>query len=165
MSSGKRIIGPIPPNILKRMRPEDRPAGVAGMLPEEIQDKVCAKAEKELQNKIMGWLEIQGIFAGRQRMDKKSNIRIGYPDIWFCWKAGGETHPMAIECKIASHKQTAEQVEAEQRMVKDGWLYLVITSLPELIESLKMLGERKTSQNQAGNGESKTVPTGLKQVI
>ncbi len=107
------IKGPIPSHILKRMNQADRPAGVPGMLPYELQSKADAKSEKVLQDQICGWLEIQGVFAGRQRMDKRSTLRLGWPDCVFCWIAGGETHPIAVGW-IARSKLKTKSVPTTQ---------------------------------------------------
>ena len=119
------------------MSKEERPSGVAGMLPEEINSRITLKLEKELQKQIMGWLEIHDVFAARQRMDKKSNLRPGYPDIWFVWRSSyGMPVPVAVECKVGGERQTREQMQAQARMEKDGWRYFLVRSLPELIEIL-----------------------------
>ena len=126
----------LPPNILKAMQKETRQE-IGAALPDELQARHERKYEKDLQRQIYGWLEIQGVFAGMQRMDKKSNLRLGWPDIVFVWPGENVCVPIAVECKSATGTQNPEQVEAQRRMTLDGWLYWVVRSLPELIARLK----------------------------
>lgn len=78
-----RLTGPLPDNILKRMSPQDRPKGPAGMTAEECAAKSTAKAEKELQQQIRALLDRLGIWYHWSRMDKKTTCRKGTPDFLF----------------------------------------------------------------------------------
>ncbi len=118
----------IPDHILKLMPKEDRPAGVIGMTRTEINEVQETKSEKELQNLIQNYLGLRGIFAGRQRMDKRSNLVIGWPDVFFSYKG----IPIALECKVGAGKQTQEQKEAQVKMEANGWRYFEVRSLQEV---------------------------------
>jgi hypothetical protein len=124
-----RITGPIPENYLRLMSPEDRePLGKAGMTLPEIEEKNDVASEKKLQDLIENYLTLRDIFVGRQRMDKKSNMALGWPDFVFAYKG----KPIALEVKVGSNKQTPEQLHAERLMIQNGWAYYVVRSLPEV---------------------------------
>lgn len=82
--SAPRISGNVvPAHILARMASKDRPAGVAGFLPTECAEVAIAKSEKHLQQQLYSLLYRRGHRPRMQRMDRKSNIAIGMPDISF----------------------------------------------------------------------------------
>ena len=122
-----KITGPIPEHIRRLMSPEDRGDLQSPTMP-EIQATVETAAEKVLQSQIMDYLRLHGVFAGRQRMDKKSTMALGWPDIVFAWHGV----PIALEVKTANGKQTEEQRVAEAAMAKDGWRYYVVRSVAEV---------------------------------
>lgn len=111
--------------------------GKEARLPDEVQESNDRKAEKILQKQIMGWLEIRGIFAGCQRMDKKSTLRRGWADI-VCAVHGW---PLALECKSATGKQTGDQIEAMNRLIRDGWIFRLVRSLEEVVSIVNFLAE------------------------
>ncbi len=76
-----------------------------------------------------------GIFWIRQRMDRKSNVAIGTPDIL----GVRDGIPFAWECKMDGRNPTPEQVAAMEHMSRNGWRTAIVRSYDEarsLFESL-----------------------------
>lgn len=77
----------VPPSyFLEKLSPEDRRRhfpGVAGMTVDEVRKVAIATSETELQRQLEQMLLRHGIQPTRQRMDRKSNIAVGMPDISF----------------------------------------------------------------------------------
>lgn len=113
----------LPENILRRMKPSDRKA--MGLLTsEEAGAKCVAKSEKELQQQISGLLDLRGIPYARQRMDRRSNVVEGWPDITFALYG----QAIAFECKHAGRGLDPEQKKMLPRMLAHGWhCYIVRT--------------------------------------
>jgi len=123
-----RIPGVLPEHILKRMPASERARlGKAGLLAGECREIAIAKNEKQLQEQIEGMLRREGIWPIRQRMDRKSNVAVGTPDILFVV----ENVPMAWEVKMLGRNPTAEQVEAMRQMTSNGWRCSVVRSYDE----------------------------------
>jgi len=61
--------------------------GTAGLTALECQQVAVAKNEKELQGQLEGLLRRNLIIPVRQRMDVRSNIAIGMPDIMFACRS------------------------------------------------------------------------------
>jgi hypothetical protein len=93
-----------------------------------------AQSEKHLQEQIEGLLRRSGYFPIRQRMDRKSNIVIGCPDILFASRAG---RAMAWEVKMPGQKPRPEQEQAMAAMAHAGWSVAVITSYDEVLGWVK----------------------------
>jgi len=118
----------LPSNILRRIAPKDRKAmGKAGMLPEEAEAVQVAKSEKELHTQILSMLMREGIHAFRARMDKKSTIAKGHPDIWFA--LGGRA--CAMEVKMPGKPLRPEQEQVISLMRQNGWKVAVVHSYAE----------------------------------
>ena len=119
----------IPVNVLRMMpEAERRRIGKAGMLPEERQAELETRTEKNLQNQIANYLRQHDIFFGCQRMDRRSNIVVGWPDFWFVFRGV----PIALEAKVGNRKQEPAQLAAQIRMERDGWRYCVVRSVEEV---------------------------------
>jgi hypothetical protein len=99
-----RIIGPIPPHILEKMDPKDRPPGVAGMTPGEVHAKQVAQAEKALQDDVRRYLNLLRLPFINPPMNKKSTLPLGWLDftvflprgvvvLWECKAVGGSLRP------------------------------------------------------------------------
>lgn len=101
--------------------------GKAGMLPEEAEASQMAKSEKELHEQILSMLMREGICAFRARMDKKSTIAKGHPDIWFA--IGGRA--CALEVKMPGKPLRPEQEQVISQMRQNGWLVEVVHSYME----------------------------------
>jgi len=114
-----KIIGPIPPHILEKMDPKDRPPGVAGMTPLEVHAKNVAKAEKALQDEVRRYLNLLRVPFINPPMNKKSTLPVGWPDftvflprgvvlLWECKALGGALRPeqakMRDELQILGHR-------------------------------------------------------------
>lgn len=107
--------------------------GKSGQTADEAAAACVAKRESELQTQIEQMLNREGIFVVRQRMDRKSNVRLGTPDLIFSVRHQGHYSdhrpvPCAWEIKMPRQKPRPEQVAAMEAMARDGWRVAVITS-------------------------------------
>ena len=98
-----------PSSFLEKLSPADRRRhfpGVAGMTVEEVRNMAIAKSETELQRQLEQMLLRHGIQPTRQRMDRKSNIAVGMPDISF------SVHGRAVywEVKMPGNKLDPDQI-------------------------------------------------------
>ncbi len=122
----------IPDNILKRMSTADRASYPKQMTAEEALLRFEAKSEKELQQQIEAFLTLREVLVVRQRMDKKSNVKVGCPDILFV--EGGIAY--AFEVKLPGKLPTDEQARAMKQMTENGWRCWVVNSLQQVKEIL-----------------------------
>lgn len=104
-----------PASFLAKMSAHDRRTlfpGVAGMTIAEARAVAVATSEKELQRQIEQLLLRHDILPTRQRMDRKSNIATGMPDISF------SVHGRAVywEVKMPGEKPAPEQISAITRL-------------------------------------------------
>lgn len=123
--------GPLPEKFRRRMQKEDRTTPET-RTNDDAREKNEAKSEKALQALIMSYLRGKEIEPGCQRMDRKSNMALGWPDIVFAFHGV----PVALEVKVGANKQTPEQVALQSRLEADGWLYFVVRSLDDVIKAL-----------------------------
>lgn len=119
-----RIEGPIPDRILKMMDPKDRPKGVPGMTSSEIRSVAVDKAEKELQQEIVNYLNFKRIKFINPAMHKKSGLPKGWPDFtilftdrpavfWECKRIGGALRPEQI-----THRDELQSLGFEWRLIR-----------------------------------------------
>lgn len=126
----------LPNNLLKRVDPALRATwGTAGMTAEEAEAAFVAKNEADLQTLIQTMLQRNGVYVVRQRMDKKSNVKVGCPDLLF--SVNGQ--PVAWEVKMPRKKARPEQVDALTCMARNGWLTAVVTSYDQALSLFKQL--------------------------
>ena len=95
--------------------------------------------EKRLQDQIEAMLKRLGCWVIRQRMDRRSNVAIGTPDILFAWDGAA----VAWEVKLPGKQPTAEQREAMAHMERNGWRVAVVHSVGEAAEILEQLNKTK----------------------
>lgn len=132
-----KISDPIPENILKRLPDSIRKKmGKAGMTIAEALSSAEAKSERQLQDQIASLLTRSGVWFARQRMDRKSNLRVGTPDFLLC--VDGKF--VAWEVKLPSGATTLEQDHELEEIKKCGGTALVIRSYREAMDSLGKLG-------------------------
>lgn len=109
--------------------------GKACVTAAEAREVAVAKSERELQLQLVNLLLLKGVkFPIRQRMDRKSNVKNGCPDILFSYYG----NPCAWEAKMPGEKPRPEQVKAMAEMTADGWRCAVVTSVDQ---ALKLLTE------------------------
>lgn len=126
----------LPDSTLTKMSEKDRASlGKAGMTKAEAGAAFIAKNEAQLQTLIQTMLQRNGVYVVRQRMDKKSNVKIGCPDMLF--SVNGQ--PVAWEVKMPGKKPRPEQVDALECMARNGWLTAVVTSYDQALSIFKQL--------------------------
>jgi hypothetical protein len=124
----------IPENILKRMSPADRAKlGKAGRTMSEAFAVSEARSEKELQTQVAQWLSLRGYWFARSRMDKRTGNTLGCPD--FLVAVNGRF--VAIECKSATGKLSADQEAARESLQKNGAVYILARKLTDVTEGVK----------------------------
>ena len=118
------------------------PAAVAGLMaaskvmPPDVAEPLT---EKRLQDQIEAMLKRLGCWVIRQRMDRRSNVAIGTPDILFAWDGAA----IAWEIKLPGKQPTTEQREAMAAMERNGWRVSVVHSVGEAAEILEQLNKTK----------------------
>lgn len=88
------------------------------------------KSEKELQEQITGFLERNGTVVIRSRMDKKTSINVGTPDLLFSIRS----RAVGFEVKLPGQKPTEQQRNMMQRMTENGWICRVVESYPQAVK-------------------------------
>lgn len=134
----------LPENILRCMSAKERKAiGAGAMTSSEANAVYEDRLEKELHKLINGYLRQRGIVPGHQRMDKKSNMKAGYPDFVFVVRDSNlKPVPIAIEAKVGKNVLTDDQVNVMKQMIMNGWSYFLVRSLQELKEILDGITEQ-----------------------
>lgn len=132
--------GPLPSHVLKLIAPDQRGGkdgpmrGNLGLTSEEAQDKYAKREEaKQIQLPFAQWLGLHGIPYLQPRSDKKSGIRVGWPDFTVLY--GGKA--VAIECKWPGCKLRPEQEAVRADLEAAGVPYLVAYSAAEAIAFVK----------------------------
>jgi hypothetical protein len=130
----------LPTNILERMNPADRKSlGKAGMTARENIAACDARNERELHKQIRALLMHRGIPFCEARMDRKSTITVGWPDITFAI----DGVPVAFELKTGRNDLSKDQARVARDMLAHGWFYFVIRSLDEALEALRVFENLK----------------------
>ena len=132
---------PIPAHILARMSAADRarygspqmPAAaphVASPLPDRREVSLTDHAEEQrIQGEILSWLRGAGYEPGYARMDRKSTLPLGWPDIFLASKNG---RAVACEVKTPAGRTSPEQDERIFSMRRSGWAVEVVRSLADV---------------------------------
>lgn len=130
---------PLPDNILRRMSKQDRAGQLTAaevLLKQEIQN------EGQLQKQIISWLTLKDIFVISSRFGVKSKLRLGTPDLCFCWiemlDGCPYRRPVALEVKFGKNDLSDEQEKVKPQMILNGWLYYTVRSLNEVIEIVRL---------------------------
>lgn len=89
------------------------------------------ESERQLHTQIMDWLHMKGVKGiVRARMDRKSTLPTGVPDMLFAVKGV----PVAIEAKVGNNSATSEQIAWLADLSSDGWVTGVVRSLDDAIK-------------------------------
>lgn len=127
----------LPDKFLRCMpKAERKRLGKSGLLMEELILRDRIKTEKQFQENILAYLRLHNIVAGRQRMDKKSNMAVGWPDFVFAVPPG---IPVAFESKLPGQDQTPEQKDMQKKMEANGWRYFVVHDMHEVKNILESI--------------------------
>lgn len=105
---------------------EQQTQRMAGRFDAALEQVALAKTEKQLQGQLEGLLRRNGVqMPIRQRMDRKSNVAVGVPDILFSIPGTGA---IAWEVKLPGQTPRPEQERAHAAMRADGWRVDVVRS-------------------------------------
>jgi hypothetical protein len=95
-----------------------------------------AKSERELQRLIYLELLRRGLFFHYSRSDRKTTTKLGTPDFGLCLNG----NYIAVECKTSSGKQSTEQIAVQRQIERQGGIYMIVRSLDEFLQVLKVNG-------------------------
>jgi hypothetical protein len=127
----------IPDNIKRLMAPSDKPKGNAGITFDQAQEKRDQREEREIQRDIATDLDRRGIPYCRPRIDRKSTIRIGWPDftLSYCGRFVG------LEVKTATGRLSPEQQDClfAIRAAPSCGIAVTVRSLADVVELLRIL--------------------------
>ena len=119
------------------------PRAVAGLMsaskPVPPESSAEPLTEKRLQDQIEQMLKRLGCWVIRQRMDRRSNVAIGTPDILFAWDGAA----VAFEAKLPGKQPTTEQRQAMAHMERNGWRVFVVHGVGEAAEILEQFTKTK----------------------
>lgn len=122
--------------MLGMMSAEQRaPLGKAGVTYAEANAKAEVRSEKQLQTLCENYARQHGIPFFRQRMDRKSNMKIGTPDAFMCVRG----QFVAIEFKVGKNQLTQEQADCLRDIVKNGGDAVIVRTFQEFVELLAVL--------------------------
>ena len=128
----------VPDSFRKKLPAKERKAlGKHGMTAAEARERYRSGQEKILQGDIAAWLDIEGIWYTRSRMDRKTTLRKGTPDFICC--VNGLF--LAIEAKCEGGEVKEEQAEAISRIWgSSGYLHAMVAyTLKQVIFRVKEL--------------------------
>ena len=122
----------LPDNILRRMRPKDRPQGNAGRTADECRERWRSGEEKKLQAVIANFLTLKGIYFEWDRMDKRTSGKKGRPDFRLCYRG----RFIAVECKASGGILSREQAITMSEIRNNGGVAVVAYGLPDVLLAL-----------------------------
>lgn len=101
----------------------------------EVEARMVVQAEKALHKQILDWLHMKGVKGViRARMDRKSTLPVGVPDMLFSVKGV----PVAIEVKVGKNQPSSEQKVWMADLKADGWMTGIVRSLDDVIQIYNM---------------------------
>jgi len=110
------ITGPLPNHILKLMKKEDRPEGVAGMTTDEVAEMNDKQTERDIHDDIESYLRRNRIPYDHSRMDKRTTNKVGDPD----FKIYMFNHVLFLEVKKPDGKLSPEQIKRIEELQLRG---------------------------------------------
>jgi hypothetical protein len=120
----------LPPNILERMDPKDRPSGRAGWTRSESQDKGTRRQEILEQKTFASWLNLKEYLYYQSRSDKRPTFRTGASDFTIFAKS----KTIFLEFKAPGATQSSDQIAFEREVLRAGHTYRIAYSAQEAIE-------------------------------
>lgn len=81
-------------------------------------DKYDRNVEGKIQSTIVQWLELHGVFVIRSKMNKRTSLTPGTPDLCFVMKG----FPFALEIKRPGKTLSVQQADVLRKMCKNGWI-------------------------------------------
>lgn len=119
----------------------------AGRTSSDIEQKLAARAERELQDQIRQYLNQKGVPFICPAMFRKSQQPRGWPDFTFAFCGV----PIIWECKSANGKLRGSQERIVAELVRNGWRFRLLRSLTEARDHLREIElERLLQGKEAG---------------
>lgn len=117
----------------------------------EAQSRADDRAEKELQDQVIGLLRRNGVEPIINRFGKKTTTNLGCPDVLFAVMSVHlafqhipikVAHAIGFEFKVGTNKQSDDQIEMEKRMTTkpNAWEYVIIRSYQDALDFLRKVG-------------------------
>lgn len=131
----------LPNDFLRRMKPEDRPTGRAGMTTYEGQAKYAKGQEKSLQRDCCNLLRQRNIFFRQMPFGRKPPKGwAGWSDIFAMLPDGTA---LFLETKAGDEVQTKEQIDFENELLeKTDCIHRVIRNLTQLQDLINYAAPR-----------------------
>lgn len=122
-------------NVLEKMQLKDRKSlGRAGMTQEDCKKAALGKMEKELHAEVMQFINLRGGRFLRARMDRKSRLPIGWPDLTVFFPKG---LTVFWELKVNTYTLDYQQAEWQEVLAKLGHHHRVICHLDDCRRHLR----------------------------
>lgn len=138
----------LPPTLRKQIDNADRPEIPKHLQPgvtNEAREKAIAKDEREIQGQIANLLRLHGLWFTQSRMDRRTANTVGTPDFLFPYKG----HWIAWEVKCPwNQKLRPEQAQARDKIIAQGGLWRLITSLQEAQQHLREIDRATANVTQ-----------------
>lgn len=132
----------MPDKMLRMIDPKIRATmGKAGMTSEEGVAKFEARSERELQQQIESWLRLQRIEVLRPRMDKKTGIKVGWPDLSL--SIHGAFVSFEVKTATGTLSPDQERQHALMRAEPNCAQVHVVRSLQEVIDIVRPMLEAR----------------------
>ena len=127
----------LPPHVLEKMSPADRAhLGKAGRLQSEIDEKIIAGRERELQKQICSYLNLLEISYGYSNPAKRTSYTLGWPDFCFPYR----NRFICWEAKTVVGKLSPDQIRIRERLERQPCTsYRIIRSLAEAQDHLRQI--------------------------
>ena len=114
--------GPVyPSRFLDKIDFRDRPVGIAGWTESDVEKHHADKSEKKERVHFDGWLNRNGLLWRSDRMDKRTNCRVGWPDYEIFYNG----QVLLIEWKSSGQNLSQDQDNVRRDFVNLGFKYLV----------------------------------------
>lgn len=131
----------LPQNILKMMSAQDRASlGKEGELNADIEKRVEAKTEKELQGMIARYLRLHNIWFNQDAMHKRRMGTKGATDFIFAYRG----IPCGVEAKTATGKCSPDQIAAHEQMTANGWRIIIARSVKDVQDLIRKIDSEHT---------------------
>jgi hypothetical protein len=124
----------LPENLLKCISPADRKQlGKGGLTAQECQDRFASRTERAEAKLFAQWLTGRELLFIQARADRKSTIRVGWPDFTIL----GDGRTLLLEMKCPHVQPTKEQIRCVNALRSAGFCCEICRSAASAIETTK----------------------------
>jgi hypothetical protein len=116
----------------------------AGFTTYELEQKLAARAERELQKQIRQYLSQKEVVFICPPMFKRSELPPGWPDFTFAFCGV----PIIWECKNSTGKLRESQKQIVDQLVANGWRFRIIRSVEQARNHLREIDLERLGQEK-----------------